>query len=205
MNENENKSSNYELKSDAVEKLLDAHEGEVQEFSQEELEKYRRKKLALPQWLKVVLIKAWFAGAVCFFILWGLGIYLTATLDMLFVAGAALGMVTDLLTNNVLRFLEKTPGANDRWLLTKRKGMAGLGINLLCAYAILLCVYFTYTVINYAIVSITGAVDTVPLGVEPVLFGLLCMGYEMLLIGIKRLCGSILRDARNAARDQSST
>lgn len=202
MNENENKSSNYELKSEAVEKLVDAQKGEVPEFSQEELNQYRSKKLAIPEWVKMIFIKAWFAGAVCFFFLWGLGTYLHSMLDMLFVAGAALGMVMDLLTNNVVRFLEKTPGDNDRWLLCAKKGMAGFGMNLLCAYAILFCVYSTYSVINYVIVSITGAVDTVPLGVEPILFGLLCMGYEMLLIGIKRLVQSIIRDAKHAAQNQ---
>ncbi len=196
MNENERKSSNYELKSEAVDKLVDAQQGNVPQFSQEELDKYRRKKLSIPEWVKVVFIKAWFAGAVCFFILWGLGLYLPATLDMLFVAGAALGMVTDLLTNNVLRFFEKYPGSNDKWLLCTKKGVAGFGMNLLLAYVILLCVYFTYSVINYTIISITGAVDTVPLGVEPVLFGLLCMGYEMLLIGIKRMAQNIVRDAK---------
>ena len=201
MNEDKNKSSNYELKSEAVEKLVDAQKGEVPEFSQEELNKYRSKKLAIPEWVKMIFIKAWFAGAVCFFFLWGLGTYLHSMLDMLFVAGAALGMVTDLLTNNVIRFLEKTPGGNDKWLLCAKKGMAGFGMNLLCAYAILFCVYFTYSAVNYVIVSITGAVDTVPLGVEPVLFGLLCMGYEMLLIGIKRLVQSIIRDAKHAAQN----
>ncbi len=199
---NENKNSNYELKSEAVEKLLDAQNGQVPDVSQEELDKYRSKKWAIPEVVKVLFIKAWFAGAVCFFILWGLGLYLGSTLDMLFVAGAALGFVTDLLTNNVIRFLEKTPDGNDRWLLVARKGMVGLGLNLLGAYAILVCVYFTYTVINYTIVSLTGAVDTVPLGVEPVLFGLLCMGYEMLFIGIKGLIRSIFRDAKAAARNQ---
>ena len=205
MNENENKSSNYELKSEAVEKLLEAQEGKVPDFSQEELDKYRSKKWTIPEWLKILFLKAWFGGAVCFFILWGLGMYLENMLDMLFVAGAVLGMVTDLLTNNVVRFLEKTPGGNDRWLLTKRRGMVGFGLNLLGAYVVLFCVYFTYTVINFSIVSITGAADTVPLQVEPVLFGLLCMGYEMLLIGIKRLLGSIFRDAKAAAQDQTST
>lgn len=201
MNENENKSSNYELKSEAVEKLVDAQKGDVPQFSQEELNKYRSKKLAIPEWLKIVFIKAWFAGAVCFFVLWGLGIYLSATLDMLFVAGAALGMVTDLLTNNVIRFIEKNPGSNDKWLLCARKGVAGFGMNLLCAFVILLCVYFTYSVINFTIISITGATDMVPLGVEPLLFGLLCMGYEMLLIGMKRMVQGIIRDAKHAAQN----
>ena len=205
MNENENKSTNYELKSEAVEKLVDAQKGDVPQFSQEELERYRSKKLAIPESVKIILLKTWFAGAVCFFFIWGLGTYVTALLDMLFVTGVALGMVTDLLTNNVIRFIEKTPGANDKWMVCARKGVAGFGMNILVAFVILLCVFFTYNVINYVIVSITGAVDTVPLGVEPVLFGLLCMGYDMLLIGIKRMVQGIVRDAKNAARNQTST
>ncbi len=201
MNNNENKSSNYELKSEAVDKLVDAQKGEVPQFSQEELNKYRSKKLAIPEWLKMVFIKAWFAGAVCFFVLWGLGLYLSATLDMLFVAGAALGMVTDLLTNNVLRFIEKNPGDSEKWLLVTKKGVVGFGMNLLLAYVIVLCVYFTYALINYTLAATTQ----VYLGVEPVLFGLLCMGYELLLIGIKRMVRSIIHDAKQAAQNQSST
>ncbi len=204
MNENENKSTNYEMKSEAVEKLVDAQKGNVPEFSQEELEKYRSKKLNIPEWVKIIFIKFWFAGAVCFFFLWGLGNYVTALLDMLFITGAALGMVTDLLTNNVIRFIEKTPGANDKWLLCTKRGVVGFGLNILSAYVVLLCVFLTYNVINYAIVSITGAADTVPLGVEPLLFGLLCTGYDLGLGGMKRMVQGIIRDAKNAARNQTS-
>lgn len=205
MSENENKSSNYELKSDAVEKLVDAQKGDVPQFSEEELNRYRSKKLQIPEWIKIVLIKTWFYGAVCFFFFWGLGTYISSMVDMLFIVGIGIGMVTDLLTNNVIRFLEKTPGGNDKWLLCTKRGVVGFGLNLLLAFAVLVCVYFTYYVINFVIVSITGAVDTVPLGVEPVLFGLLCMGYEMLLIGIKRMFQSMVRDAKAAARGQSPT
>ena len=200
MNENENKSSNYELKSDAVEKLVDAQNGNVPEFSQEELDKYRSKKLNIPDVVKVICIKTGFAGAVCFFFIGGLGNYLSALLDMLFVTGAALGLVMDLLANNVLRFIEKTPGGNDRWLLCAKKGMVGFGINLLLAYVILLCVYLTYNVINFVLLSAAGS-EVMVLGVEPVLFGLLCMGYEMLFIGIKRMVQGIIRDAKQAARN----
>ncbi len=204
MNENENKHTNYEMKSEAVEKLVDAQKGNVPEFSQEELERYRSKKLNIPQWLKIAFIKFWFAGAVCFFFLWGLGNYVTALLDMLFITGAALGMVTDLLTNNVIRFIEKTPGANDKWLLCTKRGVVGFGLNILGAFAVLLCVFLTYNVVNFTIVSITGAADTVPLGVEPVLFGLLCMGYDLLLTGMKRMVQGIIRDAKNAAHQTST-
>ena len=110
---------NYNLKSDAVEKLTGS---DAPEYSEEELNRYRRKRrFRLSDTAKVVFIKAWFAGAVCFFFLWGLGTYINSTIDVLFVLGVALGMVTDLLTNNVLRFIEKSPNQNDKWMMFPRK------------------------------------------------------------------------------------
>lgn len=193
-------STNYDLKSEAVERLVQAQSGEAREYSQEELEKYTTKKgFKIPEPVKILFIKAWFAGAVCFFILWGLGIYLSSMLDMLFVLAIAYGMVTDLLVNSTIRFMEKTPNQNDRWMLFPKKGMMSLVLNLVYAFVIIFCVYMTYTLLNYAIVSLTGNTGQVPIGVEPILFGILCMGYDMLFIGIKRLLKSILHDARAAA------
>lgn len=191
---------NYELKSDAVEKLLKAEQGEVPEFSEEELKKYRSKggiKLSEP--LKVVLLKAWFAGAVCYFFLWGLGTYIYSIIDMLFIMGIVLGLVTDLLTNNVIRFIEKTPGENDKWLMFSGKGMVSFFLNLVYAIVLIVLVYGLYGVINQIIVSITGITDTVPLGVEPILFGVFCMAFDMMFIGCKNLMKRILADARSRA------
>lgn len=191
---------NYNLKSDAVEELLDADSGEVPEYSQEELERYRgRKGFKIPGTVKVLFIKAWFAGAVCFFFLWGLGTYIGSMLDMLFIMGVALGIVTDLLTNNVIRFIEETEGDNDRWLMYHKKGAVSLFVNILYAFVIIICVYMIYNLINFAIISITGAVDTLPLGVEPVLFGVFCMAADLLFLGAKNLLRSILADAKKAA------
>ena len=196
----ENNKKNYDLKSEAVEKLAGAGSGEVREYSQEELERYRsRKGIRVPEPVKILFIKTWFAGAVCYFFLWGLGNYVSGLIDMLFVLGVALGMVTDLLTNNVLRFIEKTSGGNDRWMMVPSRGMAGFFLNIVYSAVILLCVYLLYNLINYTIIGITGAGDTVPLGVEPILFGIFCMGFDMLFIGCKRLLGTIIRDARAAA------
>lgn len=191
---------NYDLKSSAVEKLVNADSGKVPSYSREELEKYRsRKGIRIPDAVKILAIKAWFAGAVCYFFLWGLGTYVSDMLDMMFVLGVALGLVTDLLTNNVIRFIEKTPGQNNAWLLVPRKGVAGLFLNVICSMAILVCVYTLYNLINYAIVAATGAVDAVPLGVEPILFGVFSMGFDMLFIAFRRLMGAVIRDARNEA------
>lgn len=203
----ETPSANYDLKSEAVDKLLQAQsEEEVPEFPKEELEKYKPKRgLRLPNTLKLLLIKTWFYGAICFFFLWGLGTYVGSSLDMLFVTGAAIGMVTDLMVNPILRFMEKYPGQNDKWMLVTKKGMIGLGLNMLCGFILLFCVYNLYTSINSLIVTITGATNTVPLGVEPIGFGLFCLGFDALFIGIKRMFLRIINDAKETARNQSST
>ena len=198
------KRHNYELKSDAVETLAGADSEEVPQYSEEELGKYRsRKYFHIPDAVKILFINAWFGGVVCYFILWGLGVYLPNTIDMLFVLGVVLGMVTDLLTNNILRFIETVPGENDKWLLVTHKGMIGFGLNLLMSMVIVICVFFLYYFINRFVVSITSDPNNLFLGVEPVLYGLFCMGFDMLFIGVKRLCKAIWRDAVAAARGES--
>lgn len=180
-------STNYELKSKAVEDLVSAEAGDAPEYTQEELDKYRSHKgIRLPHLLTIALIKAWFAGAVCYFILWGLGIYLSSTIDMMFILGIVLGMVTDLLVNSALRFLEKTPGENERWLMVRQKGVIGFFLNIFYGFVLLICVYMLYNLINYAIIAVTGKTDTVPLGVEPVLFGTFFMAFDMLFVTIKQ-------------------
>lgn len=192
----------YKLNVQAVEDLVTADESNSPTVSEEELQKYRSgSKLKLAQWLKISLIKAWFAGAVCFFFLWGLGNYVSHQLDRLFILGLALGFVTDLLTNNLLRFMEKTPGANARWMMFPKKGFVSLPLNVLYAFAVLACVVTTYNVLNIALIALSGApADSVPLGVEPILFGLLTLGWDTLFIRMKLLLGKIVQDAKNQVR-----
>lgn len=201
MKNNDNK--NFDLKSEAVEKLVGSETGEVPEYSQEELSRYRnRKGKGIPNAVKILFIKAWFGGAVCFFILWGLGTYLSSMIDMLFILGVTLGMVTDLLANGIIRFIEKTEGENDGWMMFPKKGTISFFLNIIYSMVIVVCVYLLYNLINYAITGITGNLDSVPLGVEPILFGVFCMGFDMLFIGIKHLIGRIISDAKSAVLGQ---
>ena len=194
----------YKLNTKSVEDLVGANAENSPKVPKEELQKYRSKAgISLPQWLKAVLLKAWFAGAACFFIFWGLGLYLTNMLDMMLVFGIALGLVTDLLVNNILRFFAATPGENDVWMMFPKKGMGAFFLNILYAFILLFCVYCLYQVINTVIVSISGQTDTIPLGVEPILFGLFYMGFDLLFVGIKQLVRRILADARASARDRN--
>lgn len=183
---------NYELNSEAVDTLANADKEEIPQYSEEELNKYRKKKFQLPNWLKVIFVKFWFAGAICFFIIMGTGV--THWLDLYVALSIVMGMVTDLLTNNVVRFIEPYEGANNKYLLVTHRGMVGFGLNLMLGFVTIAGVMFCYFIIN----------TFVSVGVEALLFGLLSMGVEMLLIGIKRLCSSILNDAKAAALGETN-
>ena len=184
----EKQSEYYRLKTKAVDDLVSANEENSPQVSEEELRAYRSgPKMKVADWVKMLFIKGWFAGAVCFFFIWGLGGLLGNELDILFVTGMALGLVTDWLTNPVLRFFEKTPGQNARWMMVTRKGTFGLFLNILYGYLLLFLVYLLYNVINLAASRITGTAGLVVLGVEPILFGVFCLGFDLLLIQLKRM------------------
>lgn len=197
--EKNNNEKNYNLKSDAVETLANADQENAPEYSQEELNRYRRKTgFHIPEWVKLLLIKAWFAGAVCFFILWGLGLYIGDMLDMLVILGVVLGMVNDVLVNSILRFLEPTPGANSKWMFFPKKGLGSFFGNIVYAFVIVYCVYSLYSGINAALSAIIGTTDIIYLGVEPILFGTFCMGFDMLFVWLKNQCLRLVRKSGDA-------
>ena len=190
----------YRLNLKAVDDLVNADASNSPKVSEAELRKYRSgPKLKLSDTLKALLIKAWFAGATCFFFLWGLGTTLNHWLDQLVVLGLALGAVTDLLTNNIYRFYARTPGANDRWMMFPGKGLYTLPLNILYAYLLLFLVVTTYNVVNAALLGLGGAGGGTPLGVGPILFGIFTAAWDTLLIKIKRTAKQMLADARHSA------
>ena len=194
----------YRLHTDAVDALVGADEDNSPPVPEEELRKYRSgPRLRFADWAKALLVKIWFAGSVCFFIFWGLSAYITAQLDLLLVFGVALGIVTDLLTNNVFRFYAKTPGANDRWMMFPKQRYAAFLGNIVYACWLLACVAGLYRLINLALLAASGARDAVPLGVEPILFGVFYTLFDLLFLAMKRLAGRIISDARERARSSS--
>lgn len=191
----------YKLNTKAVDDLVNADESNSPEVSEEELKKYRSgTKIKLADWFKVLFIKFWFPAAVCYFFIWGLSTQVMNLVDMLFITGIALGMVTDLLTNNVLRFFAKKEGGHDRWMMFPKKGYITFPLNIFYAWLVLFLVFVLYNVINMVMIAVTGVTDTIPLGVEPVLFGLFYMGFDTLLIEAKHLGGRIVEDAKNKTK-----
>lgn len=190
----ERQSDYYRLKTQAVDDLVNASEDNSPPVTEAELRAYRSgPKMKVADWVKILFIKFWFAGAVCFFFIWGLGGLLGSELDLLAVTGMALGVVTDWLTNPVLRFFEKTKGENARWMMVTRKTHSGLFLNILYGYVVLLLVYALYNAVNLAAARITGVADRVVLGVEPVFFGLFCLGFDLLLIQAKHMIARAVR------------
>ncbi|MDO4960532.1 MAG: hypothetical protein Q4E57_01565 [Eubacteriales bacterium] len=190
----------YELHSKSVDDLVTADVSNSPVVSKEELRKYKSSKIELPDWFKVIFAKFWFPAAVCYFFFWGLGTYVRNMLDMLFISGLAMGIVTDMLVNNLLRFMADTEGKYDKFMMFPQKGYWTYPLNIIYAWFLLFLVFTMYSVVNRSILFITKATDTLPLGIEPVFFGIFYLAADMLMIGAKNLLKSIITDAVSKSR-----
>ena len=191
----------YDLHSQAIDELVNATEENSPEVSEEEIAKYTGKKLKFRggPLVKAILIKWWFAGCVCFLFLWGLGLYVHDMLDQLFILGIAGGVFTDLLVNNVLRFIESSRGANDKYMMFPDKRYRNFIFNIIYSFVILFFVVTVYAAVNAAAAGMTGKSDMLALGVEPVLYGALYTLFDMLFIKMKNVFAGILKDAKDKA------
>ena len=183
----------YKLHSQAVKDLATANEENSPEVSEEELRKYRSGgKFRLSETVKALLVKYWFNGSVCFFFFLGLGNYLRDLLDQLFVLGFAMGVITDILVNNVLRFIARPEGGNDKWMMIPQKKLSSLFLNIGYAFVVLFFVYMFYNLVNTILQKLGGSILTV----EPLLFALIYLGFDLLFIGMKKMMKNIISDAK---------
>lgn len=198
--QNKTDSSYYRLHTQAVEDLVTASRENTPHYSKEELDKYRSSsgRISLPEMLKVILIKVWFYGAVCYFAFLGLGMYVADQLDMFFIAAVLMGMVTDLLINRCLRFTERIPGSSGRYLMVTRRGATGFFLNLLYAFALLFLVVTMYGAVNALLLLLGGGEPAALLGVEPVLFGIFAAAADSALIACKCMLIRMVADAKRS-------
>lgn len=186
----------YRLNTRAVEDLVTADVSNSPKVSRKELDKYRSgPKIHLSDWVKVILVKWWFAGAVCFFFLWGLGTVVPNRENQLIITGLGLGFVTDLLVNKIFRHYEKTPGGNNRWMMVTKKGFISLPLNVIYAFVLLACIVGTYNAVNAVWLAASGQQDTIPVGVGPILFGLFATVWDLIFLGMKQMLKRIISDA----------
>ncbi len=187
----------YKINTQAVEDLVTADESNSPEVSQKELNKYKSGlKITIPNWVKAVFIKFWFPAAVCYFFIWGLSSHVYSLLDLLFITAVAMGVVTDLLTNNLLRFIANTNGEYDRFMMFTQNKFYTFFANILYAFLVTFMVFVCYNIANMILMPIFGYEDEVVLGVGPVSFGIFYMACDMFCIEIKHLFSRIVRDAK---------
>lgn len=185
----------YKLNTEAVDRLVNAKD--APEVSEAEIRKYKSGgKFKIPTWLKILFVKFWFGGAVCYFFLWGLGNYLTG-LDKLAVVALGLGMVTDLMVNHVMRAIETEKGEYDKWIMVGVRKWWSIFLNVIYAGVLLFCIINTYTAINYILYGSPENSENV-LGVEPLLFGLMYCLFDLLFITMKNTLKKIIRDAERS-------
>ena len=188
----------YKLKTDAVERLVNADKKTYDKTKGDPGKQYRSRGFLdkIPSWIKALFIKFWFNGSVCFFIFWGLGMYVTDMLDMIFVLAIVMGMVTDILVNNAFRFLATYEGQNDKWMMFPKKKYWTFVANILYAFPVLVGVIWFYNIFNVVLNNIKGTEGEMFLGVEPIVFGLAYMAIDMLFITMKNTMIKIISDAK---------
>ena len=188
----------YSLKTDAVDRLVNAEKKTYDKTKGDPGKEYRSRGFLdkIPSWIKALFIKFWFNGAVCFFIFWGLGMYVTAMLDMIFVLAVVMGMVTDILVNNAFRFLATYEGQNDKWMMFPKKKYWTFFANIIYAFIVLVGVIWFYNILNVVLNNIKGTEGELFVGVEPILFGLSYMAIDMVFITMKNTMIKIVSDAK---------
>lgn len=195
----------YKLNTKAIDKLVNADKMEIPQDKKlkDPAKKYRSDFLdKIPAPVKALFIKFWFNGAVCYFILWGLGEFLIDHLDTIVILSIVLGMVNDILVDNILRFIETVPTENAKFMMFPRKKFWTFFTNIIYAFLVLNCVIYFYEIINITLANILHGTDQVYLGVEPILFGLFYMGFDLLFVGMKNLLFKIIEDAKNKVNKQ---
>lgn len=192
----------YELNTKAVDRLVNAEKKEYSKNTVDPGKSYRSKGFIdkIPDPIKALFIKFWFNGAVCFFIFWGLGMYIWDTLDMIVVLGIVLGIVTDILVNNTFHFFAITPGSNNKWMMFPKRKFWTFFANIIYSFIVLLIVVWIYNIINVLGNAIGGTTDEMILGVEPLLFGVFYVAVDMLFIGMKNLFIRIITDAKEKTK-----
>lgn len=181
----------YKINTEAVDRLANAKNKTYPKTNKDPGKQYKGNRFLdrIPSPIKALFIKFWFNGAICFFIYWGLGLMVTAFLDMMFVMAVVSGMVNDLLVNNAFHFFAITPGSNDKWMMFPQRKFWTFFANIFYAAIVLFGVMMIYAGIN-----LIG-----PVGVEPIIFGLSYTAVDMLLISMKNLVIKIFKDAKQKA------
>lgn len=150
----------------------------------------------VPTWLKAVFIKWWFAGAVCYFIMWGLSI--DSGFDRVVLCGMVLGLVVDILVNPLFKYMESDRREYDSYMMFPFpfKAYWTFFTNLIYYVFVMYFVNLAYGGLNELINFMSNTTNSVYVGVEPLLFGTFCVIVDMAFIGIKDLIVFLVKKSK---------
>ncbi len=189
----------YELKSNAVDELINANVTNTKEVSKKELRKYRSRSIRnISEGVKYFLVKWWFAGVVCWFFLIGLGQYGIAALDMMLIMGLVTGVLWDLPVNIFIR-LKAEKRDYDRYMMFPKTGVPAGILNALYGIVLVFLTAQTYALVDMALTA--DGKGTI-LSVGPILFGIFTAGWDWIFLKCKKLASGILADAKKKAQNQ---
>lgn len=138
----------------------------------------------IPVWIKALFVKFWFAGAVCMFFMWGIGI---DNEDAILLVGIVMGLVVDILVNPLLRYMETGRHEYNAYMMFPFpfKAIWTFFANMFYYLFVVIIVNFYYLGINELMNYLKATTDQYYLGVEPLTFGLFAVITDMFFIGIK--------------------
>ncbi len=157
--------------------------GKEKHFDPYKIDKFSR----IPVWIKAIFIKFWFAGAVCYFVVFGLSLYFAAD-DLFLLGGVILGVLVDFMVNPIFRMLESDDKEYNKYMMFPFpvKVYWTFLTNIIYYAVVMYIVSYMYTGLNMLINVIAGRPDYyIAVGVEPLLYGVFCVIADMLFIGIK--------------------
>ena len=166
-----------------------------------EFDPYKIDKLSrVPVWLKALFIKFWFAGAVCYFVNMGLGVYVKAALDLLVIDGVLLGVLVDCIVNPIYRMLESDKKEYNNYMMFPFpfKQYWTFLTNIIYYIGVFVCVNYAYLGLNLLIQLIK---PNWFIAIEPLLFGLIALAVDMAFIGIKDLIVYLVKRAKSKKKE----
>lgn len=172
--------------------------GEAPTKGKKQFDPYSVDKLSrIPTPIKALLIKWWFAGLVCYFIVMGLGSIGTtmSTLDLLVLSGVVLGVIVDCMVNPILRMIQSDRNEMHSYMMFPFpfKAYWTFITNIIYYVAVMVVVNYCYYGLNM-LVQIGNSDGYVAL--EPLLFGAFCVIADMAFIGIKDLIVFLVKKGR---------
>lgn len=192
----------YKLKVDAVNSLVDALNQDPHAQDQKNVtpdddqpDPYKIDKLSkIPTSIKVLFVKFWVAGAICYFIRMGLGVYITDPLDMLVLTGIVTGLVTDLFVNTAFLYFESDKKEYHKYMLVpvSCKKIWTLFVNIPYGLIEVIAIHYIYVFLNMYVVNGN-------LVVEPLLYGIIFLLVDMAFISIKNLIVMLIGKRKKVA------